>query len=59
MEEILNGRLVPLRERSLKLLAAGSEAGAPEKVRHQLQIGELLYIGTTNRHTTTSFANAG
>ena len=52
-------RLVSLLERRLDLLAPGAEAGASEQVRHQLKIGELSDVGTTNRHTRTSFANAG
>src|SRR4051812_5948569 len=59
VQELLDRRLVPLLERRLKLLAPSPEASATEEVRHQLKICELTYLGTTNRHTRTSLANAG
>jgi hypothetical protein len=49
VQELLDGRLVPLRQGGLDLVAGGPEAGPPEQVRHQLDAREQL-SWRVNRH---------
>jgi hypothetical protein len=59
VQKLLNGSLVPLFDSRFKLIACGAKASAPVQVRYLLKLRELLDVGTANRHTRTSLANAG